>query len=304
MALRRAALVVALSAIAIPAHAVVAIDVDPCAGDPAAIEAAIALELAGADGAGRVEVGCDGELRVLRVDDPSGRQHVERTLSLAGLPASAHPRALALAIAELVAAGWIPEPVIDARADAPAPAPIELEPVAPPAPTAARGRRIALAVIGRVSSDLQTRGGTLEVSAPRGLVRGAVGLTVERGDRAVAWGEVTATAISAAARAGIELHHAGLDVELGAGLRAGVVRLSGAPDEERAMELAGAAVTGAWAAPLARLDLHARSGRAGLALGVEAGWSIATVTGALPDGGDVAWGGGFVSLHAAIEVVW
>jgi hypothetical protein len=262
----------------------------------AAIELAATVAEAGGSSPERavteVLVDCDKASSRIVVRDPLTSKTVERTLSLQSVEARARPRILAIAIAELVNASWA-ELATNPELEAP--------------PKGAEGAQERDAV----RQKLQTRmrpvslsigiGGTARVFAsgapvvpvafggvlrgtvaPWGSVRGALvslDATLETASAAVPLGTAGVLLASGAASLAYTFGEP-VRFELGAGARVGWANLEGvsAPDTSTL----GGNVDGPWGGPMlvaAGSVGFARSVR--LRLGVESGYAVASVHGAV-----------------------
>jgi hypothetical protein len=293
-----------LVALALPARASerpVTVAVERCPEvSEAALRALMRAEIGGLlldgedPGAERVLVSCEGELASLAAGDPDGGPALVRSVSLAGFPADARPRLLALVAVELVASRR-PElrQRLERRETPPATVRKEL-PVAatPPPPPALR---------------LLAGAGARVFVTPRGLPALTAGLRLERGlgrlelaaDAEVGWGRRTLelgelegrlASAGAALRLGDALGPSST-IAAGLGGRFGVVRLAGAP--ARPEEAGGRAVVRPWAGPFATVALGWGRGHACAAVSLEGGY---TVVGARGLAGD--------SLAAAVTGPW
>ena len=285
----------------------VVLTVERCPGlSESALHALMRAEIGGLllDGddpeAERVLVSCDGELASVAAGDPGGGPPLVRSVSLAGFPADARPRLLALVAVELVAARRpelrqrLEEREAPAR-EAPPPAVRSAPPVVvPPAP---RPRPLRL---------LAGAGARVFVT-PRGLPALTAGGRLERGlgrlelavDAEVGWGRRTLelgelqgrlASVGAALRIGDALGPSST-IAAGLGARAGVVALSGAP--ARPEEAGGRSVVRPWGGPAASIALGWGRGHACAAVSLEGGY---TVVGARGLAGD--------SLAAAVTGPW
>jgi hypothetical protein len=240
----------------------------------------------------QVLVDCDKASSRIVVRDPLTSKTVERTLSLQSVEAKARPRILAIAIAELVNASWgelATNPALEAPHDGAAG---ESERDAVRQKVQTRMRPVALSIaIGGTARVFASGapvvpvafGGVLRGTiAPWGSLRGAVvGLdaTLETASVAVPLGAADVLLASGAASLAYAFGEP-LRFELGAGARVGWANLEGvAPPGTSTL---GGNVDGLWGGPmlLAAGSLgFARSAR--LRLGVESGYAVASVRGAV-----------------------
>jgi hypothetical protein len=237
----------------------------------------------------QVLVDCDKASSRIVVRDPLTSKTVERTLSLQSVEAKARPRILAIAIAELVNASWVElatNPALEAPAPTAAGAP-ERDAVRQTQRSKMRPVSLSIAIGGTArvfaSGAPVAFGGTLRGTvAPWGLARGVlVGLdaTLETASAVVPLG----TADILLASGGASLVYAfgePVRFELGGGARVGWANLEGlaAPGTST---LRGN-VDGPWGGPMllaAGSVGFARSAR--LRLGVESGYAVASVRGAV-----------------------
>jgi YD repeat-containing protein len=224
-------------------------------------------------GAERVRVRCDGDRARVAVDDPDQQPALERTISLAGFPADAQPRLLALVAVELLATR---RPEMKRPRLTPEAAPVAVEPVSPGPVVSTHGLRVMGG--GGPRLFLGTRGLTAWTGGMR-LERAAgtsVGwaLDVEGGGarRAVAPGEITALLVSAGATVRLRWPLGrGWAAAAGPGARLGLARLAG---EAARPDDSGRAVLRPWAGPFGVLALDWGHGHLGGALALEGGYAL------------------------------
>ena len=276
----------------------VTVAVERCPALPeTALRALMRAELGGllvdaGDGVERVLVSCDGELARVTVASAGGPP-LARSLSLAGFPADARPRLLALVAVELLAAE---RPEIRRRLETretPVLARAEPPPVAPRSVRllAGGGGRVFLAAQGlaawtggvRVETALGPRL-ELALDAELGGARRALGL-----GRIDGWLGSGATALRLRREGGAAWSVAG-----GLGARFGAVRLAGAP--ARSDQASGRTVLRPWGGPIATAALGLRRGHLGAALGLEVGYAAASARGFAGDALAVALSGPWVGV--------
>jgi hypothetical protein len=226
----------------------------------------------------------------LIVDDPERATALRSELDLARTAPRARTRLLALSLAELIATSKLEQP---ARARVPEP-----EPPKPPKPDAEQAE-----LDSDTDTELETDAarqaswfvwlgpGFSFFGAPKTPLFGAdvggayrLGPLSLQAELAARWGEATFVdaevalqSFSAALALAPVLELGSLELQLGAGLRAGYAKLEASP---RRANLKAGAVDGAWLGPLlsAALQLDAW-GPSGLRVGIEGGYTTLSVVG-------------------------
>lgn len=235
---------------------------------------------------GRVR--CDDRGVVIEVHDPGRPSPLRVELDLAAAAPEARPRLLALSLAELLATSRLERAALGARPKAD-------RGQAPPEPTpdGGHGSTESEAAGARDRSALQLwlAPGISRALAPATLLfgvdagveaaLGSVALLVDvqgrLGEAAPALADVSAQALSASAAVGPALGSTALRLTLGAGLRAGYVRLAAAPARA---ELSGDELAGAFFGPLLAGVLRVRlPSPLALRFAVEAGYVVRPVVG-------------------------
>jgi hypothetical protein len=274
--------------------------IDPCLGAPEEeVRRLTALELtvrvvsgqAGTRQAARVEMSCAENGIVLRVTDKTGKV-LERTLTFESLEADVRSRALALAVTELVLTSWMeaPERAKPAPAAPAAPSPLDADERAARESNDVRAGGVDHVIgFGLVTApfdgiDLGWGGGVrLAWISPYSWLGADLDVSVARAEAHTALGDVSASSWSAALRGVLRGVLPPLFVDAGAGLRLGIARLSGTPNDSSVAS--GGVVAGPWAGPLTHAGLGVKIHSVALVLGVEGGYRLRGVTGEV-DGTD------------------
>jgi hypothetical protein len=259
----------------------------------------------------RVELECEGRLVRLHVVDPMTSKRLERVLSLAAREADVRSRAVALAVAELVLTSWM-----ELTHGDPPPEAAGFARPSPEARLAAEERvRRETASPGRIGHLLAVAqalgpfdglglgwGGGIRVGyVSREEWWGVeLDLVVARAEADTELGLVRATSWSGALRPTLRLRSNDAWLEAGAGARLGIARLDGTPSD--ATLARGGSVAGTWAGP----SLHAGAGIAWshlvVALGVEAGHVLRSVSGSVDGGAAVSVDGQWIA--GSVGVGW
>lgn len=277
---------IAVIAAVASAHAepvVVAVDVDRCA-DVTLDELlrVVALELdqptviagTSATAATQVVVACADEDFVLRVDDRLTGKVLERRGAVAHDDAPMRPRILGLAIAELVAAGWLEAPRATTSAT-PARRRSAVAALRRARARPAHARSLAL----RLGERAQGDGAWLHTAALGASWRGrrlaaAVDGQLALGEHAVPDGRVAITMPSLGAWLGAAWTVASVELAIGASGRVGLAHLAGRSDVRAPERAFWAPVVTAGATGIARA--HATT-RLSFALAIEGGATVAGV---------------------------
>ena len=289
----------------------VSLAIDACSGVPREqLARLLALELEApvlapeqaGDRALRVQVACAGTTVRIAVDDPAKDRQLRRATVFPPEHGEVAVRLVALAIAELVLTSRIAIPFEEmpaAQSGGAMPAP------AAPAPEAVpqAGRAYVLVfgqALGPFSGVGTGWGGGLRLGwafrrqwLERSAVRAgpvadvelaAAGTSVDR-----ALGTVQVSLWSATLRASLRFRAGRTWLDLGGGGRFGLAQLQGQPAD--ATIARGGATTGTWAGPVAYAGIGARFGHVLVALGIEGGRVLRTVSGTVDDGGPISIGG-------------
>jgi hypothetical protein len=256
----------------------------------------------------QIQIACDGAVVRTTVVDPITGKQLTRTMDLPAQGSAIAARTVALGAAELVITSWMEltlspraEPALDPEADAES-ASAELRRAAQDRALrhsgreGGAGRALVLAqAAGPFSGMGLAWGGGLRLGwtfarrwIDRGETTGRPGVDLEltetRADVGVAGdaGTVRASTWSAALRATFTLRRGRTSLDLGAGARFGLARLSGTPADTSRTR--GGTLAGTWAGPIAYAGASVRAAHVLIAAGVEAGQVLRTVDG-LVDGG-------------------
>lgn len=278
----------------------VQVSVEQCGAlDAVEVQRIVEVELAAApatDEPIRARLRCVEGAVDTEVADPVTQKVLSRRVTLGRLPARGHPRALALAIAELISASWSELLLVRqaARADEAehqnASPQVAAQAIATLPAVAPRGtlRLEALGVSRALPGDaaLQWGAGLRFIWASESRLGLLVDAVVEHGQARRAMGTVTIDSVTAAAGPLLAFSPLGwLQLHLGAGARFGVGRIIGVPDDGALV--AGSTLTGAWGGPFATGGLGFLLGPVALGLWLEGGVALARLT-ANADGARVA----------------
>ncbi len=324
------AAVSALFALASPASAEpprVRLAVDPCIADGEALRRLVTLELgatvivdvvAAPDEARltRIEVRCERESVSIEVTDPASDKHLSRRLSLVDQPVSVRSRLLALAIAELVVAGWVeldrdvddvsvrvldPLPVRRARRDAAAT--VLRRAALLPTLDAARPRWLvsAVATTRLFSTDLGLRGAGLSLGRSIShRMTLALDTVIEGGELTRGLGAVSVRSVSIAPTISGQVAIDRLAFEATIGARVGFTRMSGMSASDARIPVIGHSMSAPWGGPLAALAVRIRPTRnLAVGVGVEVGAVMFAAEGRTGDTSTVAFDGTWLALGAS-----
>jgi hypothetical protein len=259
----------------------------------------------------RVQVACTGATTQITVDDPAKGSQLRRATVFPPEHADVVVRLVALAVAELVLTSRVLsfEKVPAAQAEVAATAP----PPTAPAPDGARptGRGYVLALgqaLGPFSGVGVGWGGGLRLGwafGRRWLERPSTGagpvVDVELAaaetsvDRAL--GTVQVSLWSATLRASLRLRAGRAWLDVGAGGRFGLAQLQGQPMDPTVAR--GGAAAGTWAGPAAYAGVGARLGHVVMALGIEGGRVVRTVSGTVDAGAPISIDGSWACATVA-----
>jgi hypothetical protein len=247
--------------------------------------------------------------------DPTSGKRLARRFSLTEQPPTARSRLLALAIAELVVAGWVELDV--GATDALATPTVDRGPVQarraaaasvlrraallPALDAAPRWLVAAIAVSRQFSTDLGLRGIGLSVGRvlSRRLTLGLDALA-ERGEQQRGLGQVEVRSVSAGPTLSVHGAIERLAFEASVGVRIGVARMAGTPAMDAVVPVVGHAMTAPWGGPLAAVSVSTRPTRH-IAVGVGVGVGAVTFAaeGRTGDGSTVALDGAWLALWVA-----
>ncbi|HEX9620371.1 MAG TPA: hypothetical protein VF989_09560 [Polyangiaceae bacterium] len=296
----------------------VSVAIDRCLALPAAevmrltaleLEADVVMPRAASPGATRVTLTCNGRRVRLHVADPVTGKELERTLAVNAREADVRGRAVALAIAELVLTSWmeltLPEPPPES-ADFDRPSSETRREAEERVRRRAGGfgrlaHLLALAqAVGPFDGLSLGWGGGIRLGYVSNLEWLGVHLDLIAARSVVSTelGTVRATNWSATLGPSLLLRIAPAWLEAGAGLRFGIGRLEGTPAE--ATEVRGASVVGTWSGPALCAGAGVAWSHFVLALGIEAGYVLRSVSGAVVGGqvdgqGSVSIDGGWLA---------
>jgi hypothetical protein len=242
---------------------------DAGGGEPDAATVRVALAVEPCDAAaGRV---------IVTADQARAGRSIRREIGLEDVAAGARPRALALAVAELVRS-------IDAPASAPAPAPAAASAPAPPLAIAARpdgGDGGARPAIG-AAADVELRiypgrgtalwGGRLSLTAAGTRWQAALGVDAAAGDQHTQIGSVSIKTLALSAGGGPRFDLGNGTLALGLGAEVGWGWIAGAPELEGVRGSTGSGPTAALRALLAFEVRAARS--VALRAAIEGGYTV------------------------------
>ncbi|HEX5064035.1 MAG TPA: hypothetical protein VFV99_31865 [Kofleriaceae bacterium] len=243
-------------------------------------------------------IACAGPVAVLRVDDPSMQRTLWRRIDLV---TGSEPRLLALALVELVASLraelYVPPPS--------SPPPAAVEHVAPSlatavAPTSAIPRyRIELTGGAMTfSADKTALAGLGARLSSRGRMPWLIDVQAHHGSNTTPIGEVTIDVSSLGAALAIERTARSVRASFGAGLRGGVVRMTGTPSSAIVM---GSTTLSAWFGPIVLGDIAVPlTGRLALAAAVEVGYVVAPVSAFAGDRRAASVDGAWAQLHVGV----
>lgn len=273
-------------------HPMVELDLDPCVGDTDEIRRVVMVELAGLladrpDASGdrtHASATCDGPRAMLQVDDPITRRSLRRSVDLAGAPTPGRPRLLALALVELIASSWT-----ELEPAPPALTATAVEPLAPPSLVdRAAARSLEVSVTGGAIrfGDIHVLDGAAVRVADHSsaLIGWMIDAQYHHGFQAAGLGKsvIHTDIVDLGAAARLHRAWAAARFDLGAGFRAGAVRMTGAPDQTMTTE--GSGFWASWVGALVTGAVSYQiSDRVSIDATVETGYVIEPV-GALVDG--------------------
>ena len=271
-----------------PDAAIVDLTLEGCPDiDGTRVRELVAIEIAtiragGQPGPTAARLTCDGpHVRIdLLGDAPSGAD-----IDLAGTPAPARPRLLALTITELAAASWVDprKQIVAQPAPQPQPSAAVVVATAAPPPAPPRARVFVATSLRRIGSPATWLGGAgfgVEYSV-RSWLAAAVDVRLEAGETSTATAPIGWRAVSSMAGVAIGGARGRLAWSALPGLSAGIVRLSAAPVPAGAVSTSLDAM---WAGPSLMTRLRVAIARAAF-VHVELGGGFVThkVVGLLND---------------------
>jgi hypothetical protein len=261
-----------------------------------------------------VDVGCDGNVVVLRANDPLTGKNLSRSIDLAATPAVTHARMIGLAVVELVVASWSeletgPEPVapiIERRGT-----PVAREAArahvrkrwSPPRTTSSHPR---VSLIGRLTRGGAAVGGGIgaafEVDRAQGFGWG-VELMTQHATADRSRGAVAVDSVGGAGWAHLHIATGRLHARAGAGLRFEVVRVVGDAADGAAIDASSfAAVSGGpFGNGAVSIDVTQHTS---IQLGAEAGYRALAVRALVSEERDVELDGPWLSAHLAMGWRW
>jgi hypothetical protein len=275
----------------------------------------------------QIRIACDGPAVQTTVIDPITGKQLARTIDLPAQGTTVAARTVALAAAELVITSWM-ELTMSPVAE---PGPVAAQPPAPPDETELRraaqdralrragrdggsARALVLAqAAGPFSRMGVAWGGGLRLGwtfarrwVDRGETTGRPGIDLELAetradvDAGSDTGTVRASTWSGALRATFTLRRGHTSLDLGAGGRFGLARLSGTPAD--ASRTRGATLAGTWAGPIAYAGVGVWAAHVVIEAGVEAGQVLRSVEGQIDGGAPVSIAGRW--LAGTLAVGW
>ena len=274
----------------------------------------------------QIRIACDGPAVQTTVVDPITGKQLARTMDLPAQGSSAvAARAVALGAAELVITSWMEltmSPSAERTRDQPPslPASEELRRAAQDRALRRAGREGGAArvlVLAQAAGPFTGMGlgwgGGLRLGwtfarrwIDRGETSGRPGIALELtetradGDADPSVGSVRASTWSAALRATFTLRRGRTSLDLGAGGRLGLARLSGTPAD--ATHTRGETLAGTWAGPVAYAGFGIRAAPVLIEAGVEAGQVLRSVEGLVDGGKPVSIAGRW--LAGTLAVGW
>jgi hypothetical protein len=284
-------------------QAVVALELGTSASDPHSLPAH------GAVNATRAVAQCEAERALLAVTDPLTRKHVERTVELEHVHASARARVIGIAIAELVSASWF-ELERAPTASAPRQAP-GTQRARAAALQAVRARealwRVSLGVgpLLRLSHDANAPGigAALQLIAQSPWsARLMFDLSGAHASRAIGLGAIEATVLALGAAGLLHAQNHPLGVHAGVGLRGGIARVRGESRDASAVREGD--VSGPWLGSMLVLGGALALGEWGaLQLTSELGYAFVAVRGRVDGRQAAAIDGAWVTLALSLHVM-
>lgn len=273
----------------------------------------------------QIRIACDGPAIETTVVDPITGKQLARTMDLPSQGSALAARSVALAAAELVITSWMELTM------SPVAGPVAVQPPAPAEEVELRraaqdralrragrdggsARALVLAqAAGPFSRVGLAWGGGLRLGwtfarrwVDRGETTGRPGIDLELAetradvDAGSDAGTVRASTWSAALRATFTLRRGHTSLDLGAGGRFGLARLSGTPAD--ASRTRGGTLAGTWAGPIAYAGVGVRAAHVVVEAGVEAGQVLRSVDGQIDGGAPVSIAGRW--LAGTLAVGW
>ena len=224
----------------------------------------------------RAELTCEGGVAAIVVEEAGRSAPLRLEVLLSDLARSARPRALALAVAELIATSRLQrQPPVAAVVE---PGETSNETLVLSEPTRSGAALWLAAGAARVAEpSMLGPTASLGVLGYWGALAISADLRVERAQRTQSVADLGLVAGSLALAPAWRLHASSADLLIGAGARVGFASLRG---ESRDPGLAGQSVTGLWFGPSAQVAVHVRLARRwALRVGVEAAYLTRTVRG-------------------------
>ncbi len=277
-----------------------ALEVTGCATlEPAALARFVAAELGGAAPASsgvqpRVQIRCEGSWAELHRPGIGAASPTTRTIDLGSSPAVAHPRIVAVALAELLR--W-PAATAAARPAPPAPPPPAAAVRTSPPVRPSYHPQLFAQAHGLFRGTGPLWGGGVRITRARGALLAAADLQAARGTRTLPLADLATSCASAGIAAGWTHAWRALQVGAALGARGGLARVSGTPRREGLRE---GAVTGRWAGPFSALGLGLRTTAATVELRVEAGRLLRAIDASIADVERVAFGGTWLAVGLAV----
>jgi hypothetical protein len=290
------------------------LDIDPCVPVPAErvlhlteleLEVRVVPPSEARPQATKVRVSCTGEHLTLRVSDPMTGKHLERTLALTTAEVDVAGRTVALAVSELVLTSWMELTLKESRSPPPA---AEFPTPSAQARSVARQRAEQSvdpgAGISYVTAAFQLVGPFRRVGLGWGAgahlgwrsrtpwLGAELGLDGSFARTSVPTGTISVSTWSLALRAAIRFGSEKLWFDTGPGLRVGIARLQGTPDDPNATR--GNTFAGTFAGPIVYAGLGITLGSLVVTSGAEAGYIMRDASGLVDDGREVAIGDAWI----------
>ena len=274
----------------------------------------------------QIRIACDGAAVQTTVVDPITGKQLTRTMDLPAQNSTVAARAVALGAAELVITSWMELTMSPGAERGPVPSPpapaedVELRRAAQARALQRAGRESGAAralvlaqAAGPFSGMGLAWGGGLRLGwtfarrwLDRGETIGRPGIDIELAetradiDAGSDAGSVRASTWSAALRATFTLRRGRTSLDLGAGGRFGLARLSGTPADTSRTR--GGTLAGTWAGPIAYAGVGVRAAHVVIEAGVEAGQVLRSVDGLVDGGAPVSIAGRW--LAGTLAVGW
>lgn len=273
----------------------------------------------------QIRIACTGAAVQTTVLDPITGKQLARTMDLPAQSGAVAARAVALGAAELVITSWMEltmSPGTERGPALPAPAPaddVELRRAAQDRALrhATQGGAARVLVLAQAAGPFSGMGlawgGGLRLGwtfarrwLDRGETTGRPGIDVELAetradiDAGSAGGTVRASTWSGALRATFTLRRGRASLDLGAGGRFGLARLSGTPADTSRTR--GGTLAGTWAGPIAYAGVGVHAAHVVLEAGLEAGQVLRSVDGLVDGGAPVSIAGRW--LAGTLAVGW